>query len=282
MRPGLANQRLVDQERNEQHAAAEQQRDHRARSQPVQPIALIEAGINHRDGRAEQQHAAPVGIAQQLAIDRLPRRAEIDHQSHQRRDDHALPVQPLPSPMFDIEADQRRGGIQREPDTDGVDRDRRQPPSDRQVTKDDHQGSRHEGAEQQAVHDAEHDQRGVVVHERDHQRDQGVDQARNAKHAAQPEHRRKPCDRGRDENLRADAGSREPGALVKPQRERAAQIGQADARQPAVDVGQERAKEDSPDREQRLRCDPAARDRSAVGVVIFRHSPFPHRRSECW
>ena len=48
---------------DEQRAAGEQQRHHRARLQPVQTIALIEAGIDHRDRGAEQQHAAPVGVA---------------------------------------------------------------------------------------------------------------------------------------------------------------------------------------------------------------------------
>ena len=160
MRPGLVNQRLVDQKGDEQRAAGEQQRHHRARLQPVQTIALIEAGIDHRDGGAEQQHAAPVGVPQQVAVDRFVGRAEIDHQAHQRRDHHALPIQPLPSQMVDIEADQRGRGVEREPDPDRIDRDRRQPPFDRQIAQDDHQRRRHEGAEQHAMHDAERDQRG--------------------------------------------------------------------------------------------------------------------------
>ena len=223
MRPGLADHRLVDDEGDEQHAAAKQQRHHRARFQPVQAIALVEAGIDHRDRGAEQQHAAPVGVPNQFAIDRLTRRAEIDHQPHQRRDHDALPIQPLPSPMLDIEADQRARRVERKADADRIDRDRRQPPADRQVSEHDHQRRRHEGPEQHAMHDGEHDQRREIVHERDHQRDHGVDQAGNAEHAAHAERGRKPRHRRRDEDLRADAGGREPGALVEPERERAAQ-----------------------------------------------------------
>ena len=161
----------------------------------------------------------------------------------------------------------------------GIDRDRRQPPAHRQVSEHDHQGRRHEGAEQHAMQDAEHDQRGVIVHERDRQRDQRVDETGNAEHAAQAEHGREPRHRRRDEDLRADAGGREPGAFVEAQRKRAAQIGEADRRQAAVEIRQERAEQHRADREQRLRGDAASRYRPAIGIVIFRH---PHLRCECW
>ena len=183
--------------------------------------------------------------------------------------------------MLDIEADQRGRGIQCEADADGIDRDRRQPPADRQVAKHDHQGRRHEGAEQHAMRDAEHDQRRVVMDERDCERDQRVDQTGNPKHATQAEHGGEPCHRGRDENLRTNAGGREPGAFVKPQRERAAQIGEADRGQPAVEIGQKRTEQHRTDREQRLRSDAATRYRTAIGTVIFRH-PSPHRRCGYW
>ncbi len=45
---------------------------------------------------------------------------------------------------------------------------------------------------------------------------------------AQPERGGEPGHRGRHEDLRADRGGREPGALIERQRERAAQIGQSD------------------------------------------------------
>ncbi|MET4768490.1 hypothetical protein ABIA28_000704 [Bradyrhizobium elkanii] len=216
-------------------------------------------------------------MVQQVAIDRLVRRAEIDHQPHQRRDHHALPIQPLPAEMLDIEADQRARRIEREADADRIHRDRRQPPSDRQIAQDDHQRRRHEGAEQHAVGDAERDQHGVVAHERDGQRDHGIDQARNAEHAAQAEHGGKPGHGRRDEDLRADRSRREPGALVEAERERTAQIGQADRGQAAVEIRQERAEQHGDDREQRIARDVAARDRTTVAVVTFRHWRPPRR-----
>ena len=126
------------------------------------------------------------------------------------------------------------------------------------------------------MRDAEHHQRGEIAHERDHERDKGIHQSRNAEHAAQPEYGRKPRHRRRDEYLRADARGREPGALVEAERERAAQIGQAYRRQPAVDIRKECAEQHGGDRKQRLRRDPALRNRSAI-TVIFRH-PYPPGR----
>ena len=280
MRPGLPHQRFIDHEANEQHAAADQQRHHGARLQPVQPVALVETGIDHRNRDAEQQHAAPVGVAQQVSIDRFAGGAEIDHQAHQRRDQHALPIDPLPAEIIDIEADQRARRIEREADADRIDRDGRQPPVDWQVPQNDHQRRRHEGAEQHAMHDAERHQRRVIVHERDHQRDQGIDQARNAEHAAHPEYGRKPRHRRCDQDLRADARGRKPGSLVEAERKRAAQIRQADRRQPAVEIRQKRAEQYRADREQRPWRNTAARDWPAI-TVIFGH-PYPPRRYRSW
>jgi hypothetical protein len=183
--------------------------------------------------------------------------------------------------MLDIEADQRARRVERKADADRIDRDRRQPPADRQVSEHDHQRRRHEGPEQHAMHDGEHDQRREIVHERDHQRDHGVDQAGNAEHAAHAERGRKPRHRRRDEDLRADAGSREPGALVEPERERAAKVRQADRRQPGVEIGEEGTEQHGGDRKQRFWRDTAERDGPAVGVVICCHSS-PHRRYGCW
>ena len=256
-----------------------QQRHHRAGFQPVQTIALIETGVDHGDGRAEQQHSAPIRVPEQGPVDRFVRRTEIDHQSHQRRDHHALPVQPLPTQMIDIEADQRRTGIQREPDPDRIDRDRRQPPSDRQVAEDDHQRGRNEGAEQHAVHDAERDQRRVVAHQRDDQRDQCIDQARNAEHAAQAESGGEPGHRGCNEDLRADRRRRQPRALVEAERKSAAKIRQSDRGQPAVEIGEKRAEQHRGDREQGVLCNASARAWPLAGVAIFRH-PRPPGRCE--
>ena len=107
MRPWLRGERLVDEKQHEQHGAAAEQRHHGAGLQPVEPVALVEPGIDHRNRAAEQQHAAPIGVAQQRAVDRLGGGAEIHHQRHQRRQHDTLPIQPLPTEMLDIEADQR-------------------------------------------------------------------------------------------------------------------------------------------------------------------------------
>ena len=56
----------------------------------------------------------------------------------------------------------------------------------------------------------------VVVHERNDQRDQGIDQARNAEHTAQAENGREPRDRGRDENLRTDPAVESQAPSSKP------------------------------------------------------------------
>ncbi len=280
MGPGLTDQVFVDEKADAQHAPAKQQRHHRAGFQPVEAVALIEAGIDHRDAGTEQQHAAPVGILKQGAVDRLARRSEIDHQSHQRRHHDALPVQPLPTEMFDIEADRRGRGVECEPDPDRIQRDRRQPPFDRQVAEDDHQGGGNEGAEQEAVHDAERDQRRVIVHERHHQRDQGIEQAGNAEHAAQPEHGGEPRHRRRDADLRADRRGGKPGALVEAQRKRPAQVRQSDRGQPAVEIAQEGGEQHRDHREHRPRRDATARQRSGVVMVIFAH-PRPAGRCEC-
>ena len=215
MGPWPPHHHLIDEEDDDQQAASDQQRSNRARLQPVEAIALIEAGINHRNPGAEQQNAAPVGVPEHLPVDRFWWRPEIDHQPHQRRENHALPVQPLPSQMIDIKADHRRAGIQREPDPNGIDRDRRQPPSDRQVAKDDHQRRGDEHAQQQAVDDAERDQQIVVVRERDHQRDQGIEQARNTQNAAQAEGGGKPGHRRRD---RRSASRSPPLKAMRPRR----------------------------------------------------------------
>ena len=277
MGPGPANDELIDDEGRTQEGAADQQRRDGPGSQPVETIALIEPGIDHGQAGAEQQHAAPVGIPQHLAVDRFMRRAEIDHQPHQRRDHRTLPVQPLPSQMIDIKADQRGAGIEREADPDRIDRNRRQPPGSRQVAEDDHQRRGHEGAEQHAVDDAERDQRREIAHERDHQRDHRIDEARNGEHAAQPERGRKPRHRRRDEDLRADRRRRQPGALVETEREGAAQIRQADRCQAAVEIGEKRAEQHGADGEQRLRRDAAARERPLPAVATFRHRMRPRR-----
>ena len=129
------------------------------------------------------------------------------------------------------------------------------------------------------MHDAEREQCRIIVHERNDQRDRGIDEARDAEHAAQAEHGREPRHRGRDEDLRADAGGGEPGALVERERERAAQVRQADRGQAAVEIGEERAEQHRRHRKQRLRGDAAARERSATGIVIFRHCRPSCR---CW
>jgi hypothetical protein len=167
-------------------------------------------------------NSAPIGLAQQRAIDRVAGRPEIDHQTHQWRDHHTLPVQPLPAEMVDIETDQRARRIKGEADADRVERNRRQPPADRQIAEHDHQRRRHEGAEQQAMHDAQRNQGRIVVHEGNDQRDERVDEAGNAQHTSQAEHGRKPRHRGRDEDLRADASGGEPGAFVEGEPERTA------------------------------------------------------------
>ena len=277
MRPRLANQGLVDEKAGAEHAAADQQSHDRAGFQPVQPVALIKAGIDHGDAGTEQQHAAPVGLLQQGPVDRLMRCAEIDQQPHQGGEDDALPVQPLPAQVVDIETDQRGAGVEREPDPDRIDRNRRQPPFDRQIAKNDHQGGGNEGAEQHAVDNAERDQRVVVTDERNHQRDRGIDQARNSQHAAQPERGCEPGHRRGDENLRAYSRGGEPGAFVEAQRKGATQVRQSDRGQPAVEIRQKGAEQHGTDGEHRLRRNAATRDRPAVVRLIFRHPSPPGR-----
>src|SRR5271163_2193372 len=102
--------------------------------------------------------------------------------------------------MVDVEADQGGAAIERKTHADRIDRDRRQPPADRQITEDDHQCRWHEGAEQHTVHDAERNQRRVIVDKPNCQLDYGIDQARNAEHAAQAEYSRKPHHRRCDED----------------------------------------------------------------------------------
>ncbi len=129
------------------------------------------------------------------------------------------------------------------------------------------------------MHDAEREQCRIVVHEGNDERDGGIDETGDAKDAAQAEHRGKPGHRRRDEYLRADAGGGEPGALVETERERAAEIRQADRGQPAVEIGEKRAEQHRHDGEQGLRRDAAARERFAAGTVIFGHSRPSYR---CW
>ena len=59
MGPWLADAGFVDKKCDEQRAAAEQQGHHRARLEPVEAIALIKTGIDHRDGssRAKKRRA---------------------------------------------------------------------------------------------------------------------------------------------------------------------------------------------------------------------------------
>src|SRR6266702_4082973 len=89
-----------------------------AAAKQANPTTTTARASKCRSSQIEIGTRTNIGIAQQRAIDRLARCAQTDHQAHQGRDHDALPVQPLPAEMVDIEADQRRRRIQREADAD--------------------------------------------------------------------------------------------------------------------------------------------------------------------
>ncbi|CKZ10390.1 Uncharacterised protein [Mycobacterium tuberculosis] len=78
MGPRILNQRFVDEKRHHQKNAAAEQRHNGSGIEPVQPVALIEAGIDHGNAGSEQQHAAPVRGFEQLPVDRVARGTEVN------------------------------------------------------------------------------------------------------------------------------------------------------------------------------------------------------------
>jgi len=165
-------------------------------------------------------------------------------------------------------SDQRRAGIQREPDPDRIDRDRRQAPPDRQVAEDviSVAGTKVRAT---AVRDAEYDQTGVMGKNGSAARS-GHNQARNAEDAAQANTVAARPPRAQWKICEPIAAVESTGALVEAQRKGATQIRQSDRGQ-TLRVGEKRSEQYSGDREQRLRSDAATGERSLAGVAIFRH-----------
>ena len=83
-------------EGGDQNARAEQKPANQSRIQPVEPIALIERGIQHREAGGGKEHAPAVGVAQRFAVDRLAWHAEADGDQHRQRKKRALAEDPVP------------------------------------------------------------------------------------------------------------------------------------------------------------------------------------------
>ena len=62
---------LVHHKGDDEQPAAEQKAGHHPGIEPVEPVALIEAGIDEAEADPRIDDAGPIGPTQQFAVDRL-------------------------------------------------------------------------------------------------------------------------------------------------------------------------------------------------------------------
>ena len=83
-RERLLDEGFVDEEADDERSAAGEQAGHDAGFEPIQPVALVEPGVDQGKPCAQQEYAAPVGIGEGLALDVLARGAQHHQQRHRQ------------------------------------------------------------------------------------------------------------------------------------------------------------------------------------------------------
>src|SRR3984957_16895657 len=137
---------LMDDEDNEHESAAKQQRVDQPRVQPVEPIALIEPGIEHAETDTGVEYAGPIRALEEFAVYRLARHAEDNADKHQRTEQSRIPKYPVPRPMVVEPAFDRSGNIERQFQVQRIGRNTVDHQSRRQVLHDEADRERNKGA----------------------------------------------------------------------------------------------------------------------------------------
>jgi hypothetical protein len=138
--------------------------------QPVQPVALVERGVEHREAGAGVEHPPGIDTVQQFAVDRGFRHSEVDADDHRDRENGVLPKDPAPIEMVEIPAFQRGGNVEREFEVQPIGRDAERPEFLRQALQDEADRQRNERAAAQSGDHLEDQQRSEIERERQQQR----------------------------------------------------------------------------------------------------------------
>jgi hypothetical protein len=178
-------------------------------------LPLVQAGVDHGKRGAQQQHATPIRLGEQLAIDVLVGGTEPGQQRHDHGDRGVLPIDPLPAEVLNIEAHQRHAGVVNESQAECVNREPGKPPLHRQIAQHDHDRRRNEKTQQQAMDKVRDQQHLVIADEGDAERRSSIDQTRHDQHTAHTEYGGEPGDRGSDKDLGPGRNCAQPRALVK-------------------------------------------------------------------
>jgi hypothetical protein len=242
--------------------------------EPIQPVALIEAGVDQGKAGAQEQHASPIGVGEQLAIDAFAGRAQPYQQRHEHGDHRVLPIEPLPAEVLHVEAHERHADVVREGQSEGVGREAGNPPPHRQIVKDDHDRRRDEDAQQQSMNEVQGQEQLVIANEGNDDRRDGIDQGRPNEHTAHAKCRGEQGNCRGDENLRRGRRRAQPGPLVEGQPEGASEIRQAYREQPRVEARDEGTEQHCADGRQWI-VGRAADGDGAAADGFGRHASLP-------
>ena len=163
---------LVHQKGDDEHAAGKQEPGHHPGIEPVEPVALIEAGIDEAEADTRIDDAGPIGPPQQIAVDRPVRHRDGGEQHHHRRQRRVLPEDPFPMPGLRIPPLDRAGDILRKDEAERVGGDAPDPPLRGQAAQDEAECRGNEGADREPADELQRDQRVVIMHEGRRQRGQ--------------------------------------------------------------------------------------------------------------
>ena len=160
LKSGRAVSASMDEKRHEQQAAGQQQAPHHSRVQPVEPIALIEGGIDQGEPAPTRDEAEYIGWRPRR--DRLAGNAAMQAQRHDQRERHVLPEDPPPGMVLDVPALERSRYVERQLEIERIDRDAECPILRRHVEQDETQGERNEESRCQSAEKLQRQQRGQI------------------------------------------------------------------------------------------------------------------------
>ena len=215
---------FIEQEQHQQHRAATQQEGDQARLEPVQAIALQQADHQHADRREPQQQAAPVELLETLQAQRVLWQA-VGHGGHRqqaRPDD--LPERPLPADILGPQRRQRRAQARAERGSERVAGQAIQLDVGRQEAQRHGHQHRRQRPTRQALDGAQQQQAFVVRREgaQDAQHSEQSDRAQGE--TAQGKRHRTPRREGHGRHGSGGVGGDQPGAFIKTDVQRTANI----------------------------------------------------------
>ena len=200
---------------------------------PVEAVALVKAGVEQREPDPGIGESWPVEIAQQVQVDLLARRSVPDACEHDRHRDAKLPLDPAPGEVFRIPALERSGDVLRQFRVHRVDGETVDDEALRQIADDEADGERNEGPGSHAGEELRGEEGGEVRRQRPEQG--GDEQERHSvqQDAPDAENGAEIGTGDADQHLPDAEAGRHPGALVEPEVQPAAQVGEPEGRDAA-------------------------------------------------